>query len=106
ATGFRLFVGRKGRLKEQRLTDSTLDSKGVVLSTKGGHLTVDHASGRMVWSAKRGKEELVFLPPSDNALVIYRDLGLYGRLGIPCDVMKRALRASRLPGAARPAAGS
>src|SRR5690606_22915432 len=45
ATGFRLFVGRKGRLKEQRLTDSTLDSKGVVLSTKGGHLTVDHASG-------------------------------------------------------------
>ena len=86
-TGFRLFVGRKGKLKQQKLTDSVVDSRGVVLSTRAGHLTVDYKDARMVWSTRRGTTALSYLPVEDNALLIYRDLGLYGRLGIPCDDM-------------------
>ena len=87
ATGFRLFIGRKGKLRQQKLTDSVVDSRGVVLSTRAGHLTVDYKDGRMVWSNRRGKAELAYLPVEDNLMVIYRDLGLYGRLGVPCDDM-------------------
>jgi hypothetical protein len=86
-TGYRLFIGRKGKLKAQKLTDSVVDSRGIVLSTRAGHLTVDNRDRRMVWSTGRGKSELVYLPVEDNAMLIYRDLGIHGRLGIPCDDM-------------------
>lgn len=86
-TGFRLFIGRKGRLREQKVTDTAVDSKGVVISSKAGRLSVDESAKRMVWSKGKKRKELLFLEVEDNVLLIYRDLGLYGKLGVPCDVM-------------------
>ena len=85
--GYRLFIGRKGSLKPVTLTDSAPDSKGVVLSTKRGDLSVDATTHKVVWSHGKRSSELVFLPVEDNATLIYRDLGLYRRLGTPCDDM-------------------
>jgi len=84
-TGFRFFIGRKGKLREQTVTDTTIDSKGMVLISKAGNLVVDDATSRLVWAKGKKREELVYLPIDLNALLIYRDLGLYGRLGTPCD---------------------
>lgn len=86
-TGFRLFVGRRGKLREQKLSDTTVDSKGLVLASKKGSLAVDDSAKRLVWSKGKKREELVYLPVEDNVVLIYRDLGLYGKLGVPCDHM-------------------
>lgn len=85
--GYRLFVGRKGSLKAVTLTDSAPDSKGVVLSTKKGDLAFDETTHKVIWSHGKRSTELVYLPVEDNATLIYRDLGLYRRLGTPCDDM-------------------
>jgi hypothetical protein len=85
--GYRLFIGRKGRMKEQHLVDAVDDSKGLVLSLKSGDLAVDFDARTAVFSSDRTKTPLVFLPVEDNAMLIYRDLGLYRKLGIPCDDM-------------------
>jgi hypothetical protein len=84
-TGFRVFIGRKGKLREQKLTDTAVDSKGVVLTTKKGRLSFDHDAKRAIWSRGKKREQLIFLDVEDNVLLIYRDLGIYGRLGVPCD---------------------
>jgi len=86
--GYRLYVGRKGRMKEQRLTDTVDDSKGLVLSTRAGDLAIETGLRSALFTAGRGKpRSLVYLPVEDNLLLIYRDLGLYKKLGIPCDDM-------------------
>ncbi len=84
-TGFRFFIGRKGKLREQAVTDTTIDSKGVVLISKAGNLVVDDSNKRLVFTKGKKREELVYLPIDENAMLIYRDLGLYGRLGTACD---------------------
>ena len=85
---YRLHIGRKGRMKEQRLTDAVDDSKGLVLSTRAGDLAIDLDGKSAVFSSgKRAGKKLVYLPVEDNAMLIYRDLGLYQKLGIPCDDM-------------------
>lgn len=86
-TGFRLFIGRKGKLREQKIVDTTVDSQGLVLATRKGSLAVDEGGKRMIWSRGKKREALVYLAVEDNPLLIYRDLGLYGKLGIPCDAM-------------------
>ena len=85
--GYRLFIGRKGRLASQRLRDSDTDSKGFVLHTKRGTLSVDLEAKTAVWSRGKRKTQLTFLPVEDNTLMIYRDFSLYGKLGTPCDAM-------------------
>ena len=86
-TGFRLFIGRKGKLREQKITDSAVDSKGIVLTTRSGRISIDESAKRVVWSKGKKREELVHLQVEDNVLLIYRDLGLYGKLGVPCDAL-------------------
>lgn len=85
--GYRLYIGRKGRMKEQRLTDSVEDSKGMVLSIKGADLAIDFDSKTATYSTDKNKNQLVYLPVEDNTMLIYRDLGLYQKLGVPCDDM-------------------
>ncbi|HEU5061109.1 MAG TPA: hypothetical protein VFU21_31475, partial [Kofleriaceae bacterium] len=86
-TGFRLFIGRKGKLREQKITDTAVDSKGVVLTTRAGRLSIDDSSKRVVWSKGKKRDELIYLAVEDNVLLIYRDLGIYGKLGVPCDAL-------------------
>jgi hypothetical protein len=86
-TGFRIFVGRKGKLREQKITDTAVDSKGVVLTTRAGRLSVDDSTKRAIWGKGKKRDELVYLTVEDNLLLIYRDLGIYGKLGVPCDAL-------------------
>jgi hypothetical protein len=85
--GYRLFIGKRGSLKQVTLTDSAPDSKGVVLSTRSGDLAFDETTHKALWSHGKRQTELVYLPVADNITLIYRDLGLYRRLGTPCDDM-------------------
>jgi hypothetical protein len=85
--GYRLYIGRKGRMKEQRLTDAVEDSKGLVLSIKNSDLAFDFDGKTAAFSTGKKQTKLVFLPVEDNVMLIYRDLGLYQKLGIPCDDM-------------------
>jgi hypothetical protein len=85
--GYRLFIGRKGRLTWQRLRDSDSDSKGFTLYTRRGALAIDLEAKTAVWKRGRRKSPLTFLPVEDNVLLIYRDFSLYGKLGTPCDAM-------------------
>lgn len=96
--GYRLFVGPKGALKRVPLVDVAIDSEGSVFATRKGSLVLakDLANStrfslryKVKWVYKNNKEKpLRFIPPSNNALLIYRDLGVYAgkRFGTPCDV--------------------
>jgi hypothetical protein len=84
--GFRVFVGPKGAMKELAMTNMASDSAGEIFATKGGQLKiVTGAEGKATWSKGGKKTELTVLPPSDNKYLIYRELGIYGKLGVVCD---------------------
>src|SRR6266545_190903 len=55
--GYRFYIGRKGRMKEQHLTDAVDDSKGVVLSIKGGDLSLDFSAKTAVFSSGKTKTQ-------------------------------------------------
>jgi hypothetical protein len=88
--GERLFVGKKGAMKELPLLDTAIDSAGEVYSTRAGDMRLvfdrdepgkDHAS--FIKGDK--KTELRLLDRDLNARLIYRDLGVYQALGTPCE---------------------
>jgi hypothetical protein len=84
--GFRLFIGKKGRLVEQKLIDTVADSAGFILETRQGQLVVDLGKQAAQWVAGKKKEPLIFVPPADNRTLIYGDLGVYReRFGVLCD---------------------
>lgn len=84
--GFRVFVGKKGALKEAAMTNVVSDSAGEIYSTKTGELKiVAGADGKAYWKKGGKKTELVVLDLAKNRYVVYRDLGVYGTLGVVCD---------------------
>lgn len=87
--GYRVFVGRKGALKQLPLTDVASDSAGEVFSTKSGDLRLvrnsDNNKQTMTWVKGEKRSELVFLETDLNSVVIFKDLGLYTFLGTLCD---------------------
>jgi hypothetical protein len=91
--GHRVFVGKKGALKQLPLTDVASDTGGEVLSTKTGDLrlvrTFDQAASTTKTSARwiRGERvaELVTLDVYMNQPLIYKDLGVYKISNVPCD---------------------
>lgn len=89
--GFRVFVGKKGRLKEQAMVDVTVDTEGAIFSTKKGELRLIIGAGghkgRTTWVRGKNKEELITVPVLDNLYLVYEELGVYeGQLlGTPCD---------------------
>lgn len=86
---FRLFVGPKGNLKLQAMTNVVSDSKGQIFTTKMGELrfVVGPGGAESMWIAGRKKTRLTAVPVEDNWQLIFTDLGVYGgvRLGTPCD---------------------
>jgi TolB-like protein len=84
---YRLFIGPKGSLAEQQLTDVLADSKGDLYLTKAGRLRFGPPNAAEAeWIAGNAKTPLVYLPVPDNAVLIYRDLGAYAEpLGTACD---------------------
>lgn len=87
--GYRVFVGRKGAMKQMPLVDVASDSAGEVFSTKSGDLRLvrnnQDDKEKMTWVKGGKRTELVFLDTDVNSVVIFKDLGLYGFLGTLCD---------------------
>jgi len=87
--GYRVFVGRKGAMKRMPLTDVASESAGDVFSTKSGDLRLvrnnENNKETMTWVKGEKRTELEFLDTEVNAVVIFKDLGLYGFLGTLCD---------------------
>lgn len=87
--GYRVFVGRKGAMKQMPLTDVASDSAGDVFSTKSGDLRLvrnnDNNKETMTWVRGEKRTDLVFLDTDANSVVIFKDLGIYTFLGTLCD---------------------
>ena len=85
--GFRVFIGKKGAMKQLPLSDVASDSAGEVFSTKTGDLRLVHddAKTTAVWIRGDKKQELVVLDPDANSSMIFKDLGVYDFIGTICD---------------------
>jgi hypothetical protein len=87
--GFRVFVGRKGALKQLALTDIATDSAGQVFSTKTGDLrlvkTQQDAKSVTAWVKGAKRTELIPLDLDVNSRVIFKELGVYKFTGTICD---------------------
>jgi hypothetical protein len=85
---FRVFIGPKGNLQLQKMTDIISDSEGEIFATKKGELrlVVDRAASS-TWIENKKKTELRSVPVDENLPLIYNELGVYtgARLGTPCD---------------------
>jgi hypothetical protein len=83
--GHRVFIGQKGAMKEQAMTNVVSDSAGEIYATKAGDLKIITQDGKAFWKKGGAKAELVVLELLQNRYLIYRELGIYGQLGIVCD---------------------
>ncbi|MBP6838107.1 MAG: hypothetical protein KA190_12420 [Kofleriaceae bacterium] len=84
--GHRVFIGKKGAMKELAMTNLVDDSAGKIYGTKRGEIRiVTRSDNTAYWVRGRKKFELVLLPVQENVYLIYRDLGVYGALGTLCD---------------------
>jgi nitrous oxide reductase accessory protein NosL len=86
-SGFRMWIGKRGGMAAQKMTDWVSDSAGDVFATKNGQLRLDHDKKVAVW-ASGGKEiTLTWVPADDNRVMIHKELGVYSglRYGTPCD---------------------
>jgi hypothetical protein len=90
--GHRVFVGKKGALKQMALTDVTSDSAGEVFSTKSGDLRLVHSfddkenrgKPSAQWIRGEKKTDLINLDPYMNQPLIWRDFGIYKIPGSIC----------------------
>jgi hypothetical protein len=84
--GHRVFVGKKGTMKQLALTDVASDSAGDVFATKTGDLRlVRDGTTKATWIKGERKRELITLDVDVNSRLIFRDLGIYKFLGTICD---------------------
>lgn len=88
SAGYRVFIGKKGAMKEVAMTNLVDDSAGKVYGTKRGDIRIvtrNNDDGTAYWVRGKKKFELIKLPLTRNAYLIYRGLGIYGALGTLCD---------------------
>jgi hypothetical protein len=88
--GFRVWVGKKGAVKQLPLSNIATDSAGEVFSTKTGDLRLvrelDNSTKQTAtWVDGEHRTQLISLDTVINSTVIFRDLGIYGFLGTLCD---------------------
>jgi len=95
---FRLFVGPKGAMKLQKMTNAVADTEGEIFTTKSGSLRyVTDRQKPPTWIQGKKKLTLTVVPvesvdektgePINNYQLIYNELGVYlgEKLGNPCD---------------------
>jgi hypothetical protein len=83
--GYRVWVGKKGAMKQLALTDVASDTAGDVFSTKTGDLRLvktvnkdgQEQKATAQWIRGEKRSELIMLDLYMNNPLIYRDLGLY-----------------------------
>jgi hypothetical protein len=87
--GYRVFIGKKGAMKQQPLTDVAIDNAGDVFSTKSGDIRLVRTNNgdttKILWVKGDKKEELIGLDTDANSPLIWKDLGIYEFLGTLCD---------------------
>lgn len=88
--GHHIYVGAKGAAKQLAMTNVVSDSEGDIFATKNGQLKIITSKGygnvlTAVWVKGKHETRLTVLPLRDNEYLIYRDLAIYGTLGIVCD---------------------
>lgn len=87
--GYRVWVGKKGAMKQLPLSDVASDTAGEVFATKTGDLRFVHTTGdspgSALWVRGEKKTPLIMLDVNDNSPVIYKDLGVYPFIGTVCD---------------------
>jgi hypothetical protein len=83
----KLYVGPRGKLVLQPLTNIVSDSMGDIFSTKTGELRLVANGEELKWVQGAKESKLLRVPVEDNHVLIYTDLGVYERLplGTPCD---------------------
>ena len=83
----KLYIGPRGKLKQQAMTNIVSDSMGDIFSTKTGELRLVANNDELKWVAGKEQAKLTRVPIDDNHVLIYTDLGVYERmpLGTPCD---------------------
>jgi hypothetical protein len=95
---FRLYVGPKGAMKLQKMTNAVADTEGEIFTTKSGSLRyVTDRQKPPTWIQGKKKLALTVVPiesideksgePINNYQLIYNELGVYlgQKLGNPCD---------------------
>lgn len=84
---FRVFRGKRGRLRPQAMRDVVSDSEGEIFATRGGRLRLLVDRENAEWITKQGAVNLKRLPLQDNYTLIFNELGVYlgQRLYTPCD---------------------
>jgi hypothetical protein len=95
---FRLYVGPKGAMKLQKMTNAVADTEGEIFTTKSGSLRyVTDRQKPPTWIQGKKKLSLTVVPiesvdektgePINNYQLIYNELGVYlgQKLGNPCD---------------------
>jgi hypothetical protein len=87
AKSFRLWAGVKGAMKPLKMINVVSDSEGDIFTTRSGSLRLVLDKHETMWMQNEKKTKLIFLPPEDNHILIYTDLGVYTGepLGTPCD---------------------
>lgn len=88
--GFRVFVGKKGAMKQLALTDVASDGGGEVFSTKTGDLRLVKTTSNgsvieTVWIKGEKRTELLKLDLDINSPIIFSELGIYKFTGTICD---------------------
>lgn len=87
--GYRVFIGKKGAMKQKPLTDVASDTAGDVFATKTGDLRIvrDISDGKqnVAWVKGEKRSALVSLDTDANSALIFRDLGVYGFTGSICE---------------------
>ena len=84
---FKLYVGKLGNVRLQRMKDIVSDSEGDIFVSKKGKLRLILGKSQASWIRGRKRTKLTLVPIDENLPMIYNELGPYigERLGNPCD---------------------
>ena len=84
---YRVYIGRRGNVRRQKMKDVISDSEGEVFSTRTGKLRLVVGKSNALWIRGRRKTPLLWVPVRANYNMIYNELGAYlgVKLGVPCD---------------------
>lgn len=88
--GYRVFIGKKGAMKQKPLSDVAIDSAGDVFATKTGDLrivrdTSDSSKATVAWVKGEKRTTLFSLDVDVSSQLIFSDLGVYGFIGSICE---------------------
>ncbi len=85
--GYRVYIGKKGAMKQVPLLDVASDTAGEVFSTKGGDLRLVRSTGStaVTWIKGEKRTTLMTLDIDASSPLIFSELGIYKFLGTLCD---------------------